>query len=106
MRRKVNDLNNLTTTASNEQRKIRKKHILAFERQKHVIVVILVVTWTLFTSLSHCLDNIVVVFVAVVQTSLTSRTHNANNVLCFEQINVELVEMNDIYIQAVTFTYY
>ena len=50
---KGNDLMDLTTSASNEKhnfvfKKLKKqKHILAFERQKRVVVVVLVVTWTL-----------------------------------------------------------
>ena len=72
------------------------------QQQKRIVVVI---TWTLYRSLSRCLDVVVVVFVAVFQKLSTIHSHNANNVLLFEQIEVAFVEMNDIYILAVIFTY-
>ena len=68
MQRKENNLNELTTTGLNEKRKkikkIKTKQSLAFERQKRDEVVVLVVTWTLYTSLSRCLDVVVVVLLS------------------------------------------
>ena len=93
-----------------KNKKTKNKHFLAFERQKRVVVVVLVVTWTLYSSISRWLDIVVIVFVEVIQ-KLLSHSNNVNNVLSFEQININVafVKTNktyDIYILAVTLTYY
>ena len=79
-----------------------KKYILASQREKRNILVVLVITWSLYSSLSRLWDVLVVVF----WTAAMIRPHNANNILCFEQIDVAFVQTNDIYILAATFTYY
>ena len=57
MQQKGNDLNDSTTTAffSKKSQNFKKepKHILAFERQKRIVIVVLVITQTLYMSLGR-----------------------------------------------------
>ena len=77
----------------------KKKIILGFWQQKHVVVLALVVTWSLYTSLSRLQDVVVAVFVPVIHShSQVILTMRANMFLAF-------VQTKEIYILAVTLTY-
>ena len=87
---------------------IRREHLSVVpKRLQRVVhrtpatVVVVVVTWSLFSSLSRFCDVVVVVFIVVVQNdckeSFTERQQRPQQKLCFDQIDVAFFTNECIY---------